>query len=593
MAMWSTFGDYLEGSGWGAALTQAGIASSGTVDSFFKASHLMKTRYAHQVSAVALAKLQEEAYASTGESLSEEAWRECMRESPMFQYWDTIFNLEITGLVFVRAHRERNFSLCLDSLKDIIPWFFALDHYNYSRWMPVHIRDMENLPTSIQNEFHEHGHWVVQKTKNRFSAMPIDQAHEQNNAIVKGSDGAVGLTQNPSAFRKWLLAGSEQARLIQAFEKQFLVEKEGECFHHDEGLSTQKTFKLHVLSLVEAIKDMGNPFLDQSEELLMLGSGNVMDESVVETVRKIEELGKEQFTSYYKSIIVDCSHSIHEPIKKNSLSLFKCPKPKSKAKQAKAIENLKNDVSLFSQLYIVARNRDCDMTTFFKHENQPFPPSLSEYGKLRSSKKSDLMSIILPDDQHEPPEFFDAINIDGAAVVHLLPTTSITTFDEYADSVFLPYLNKQLERCIRLDVVWDVYITHSIKASTRGKRGKGIRRKVAGKNIVPTNWMGFLRDENNKQELFEFLSSRIATFSYSDGKEVFVTQGQEVLTDRITLEMPSCDHEEADTRLIVHIIDALNKGQSTFLVRTVDTDVVVILVGKFFHFTSLNPAADI
>ena len=35
MAMWSTFGDYLEGSGWAAALTQAGVASSGTVDSFF------------------------------------------------------------------------------------------------------------------------------------------------------------------------------------------------------------------------------------------------------------------------------------------------------------------------------------------------------------------------------------------------------------------------------------------------------------------------------------------------------------------------------------------------------------------------------
>ena len=68
--------------------------------------------------------------------------------------------------------------------------------------------------------------------------MPIDQAHEQNNAIVKGLGGAVGLTQNPSAFRKWLLAGPEQARLIQAFEKQFLVKKEGECIHHDEGLST-------------------------------------------------------------------------------------------------------------------------------------------------------------------------------------------------------------------------------------------------------------------------------------------------------------------------------------------------------------------
>ena len=38
--------------------------------------------------------------------------------------------------------------------------------------------------------------------------------------------------------------------------------------------------------------------------------------------------------------------------------------------------------------------------------------------------------------------------------------------------------------------------------------------------------------------------------------------------------MPSCDHEDVDTRLIVHIVDALTKGQSTCLVRTVDTDVV-------------------
>ena len=32
MAMWKTYGDYLEGSGWTNALTQAGIATSGTTD---------------------------------------------------------------------------------------------------------------------------------------------------------------------------------------------------------------------------------------------------------------------------------------------------------------------------------------------------------------------------------------------------------------------------------------------------------------------------------------------------------------------------------------------------------------------------------
>ena len=209
---------------------------------------------------------------------------------------------------------KQNFHFILIVLK-IILWFFALDHCHYAGWVPVHIRDMENLPTSIYNEFFENGHWVIQKTKNRFSAMPNDQAHEQNNALVKGSGGAIRLMQNPIAFRKWMLAGPEQARLIEEFENQFLENKDDDNFHHDEGYSTHNNFKLQVLSLVEAFEDMGNPFLDQSEDLSTLDTGIVMDESVVDSVRTIEALGKEQFSSYYKSVLIDCTSSIHDPIK--------------------------------------------------------------------------------------------------------------------------------------------------------------------------------------------------------------------------------------------------------------------------------------
>ena len=40
MALWSTPGDVLEGSGWTSALTESEVASSGTADSFLKVSHL-------------------------------------------------------------------------------------------------------------------------------------------------------------------------------------------------------------------------------------------------------------------------------------------------------------------------------------------------------------------------------------------------------------------------------------------------------------------------------------------------------------------------------------------------------------------------
>ncbi len=287
--------------------------------------------------------------------------------------------------------------------------------------------------------------------------------------------------QNPSTFRKWLLARPEQARLIHKFEQQFLNDKEGTFFHHEESFSAQRNFHNHVQSLVDTINDFGNPFLDQSQDLLTLDTNDIVDQSVVETIQGIENLGREQFNSYFQSVLIDCTRSIREPIKKNNLCLFKCPKSKSKTKRSKTVEGLKCDVSLFSRLYIVAKDRDIDMANFFRHENQPFPPSLSEYGRLRFSKKSDLMSVLPTSNECEVPSFFDAMAMDGAAIVHILPTTSITSFDEYADLVFLPYLSKQLEKCARLDVIWDTYVADSIKASTRQSRGKGMRRKVAGK----------------------------------------------------------------------------------------------------------------
>jgi len=103
MAIRRTYGD-LEESGWTSALMQAGIATTGTADSFLKVSHLTRTRHAHQVTALALAKLQEDAFMLTDGEYSDVArkeWEKKMRsQSPTFQYWDTILYLELLGLNF-------------------------------------------------------------------------------------------------------------------------------------------------------------------------------------------------------------------------------------------------------------------------------------------------------------------------------------------------------------------------------------------------------------------------------------------------------------------------------------------------------------
>lgn len=63
----------------------------------------------------------------------------------------------------------------LDALTELASWFHALDHINYARWNPVHLRDMADLQVK-HPEVHKEltaGHFTVRKTKKTFSAIPI------------------------------------------------------------------------------------------------------------------------------------------------------------------------------------------------------------------------------------------------------------------------------------------------------------------------------------------------------------------------------------------------------------------------------------
>eukprot|EP00112_Aurelia_sp_Birch-Aquarium-sp1_P020665 Seg5381.3 transcript_id=Seg5381.3/GoldUCD/mRNA.D3Y31 product="hypothetical protein" protein_id=Seg5381.3/GoldUCD/D3Y31 len=63
-------------------------------------------------------------------------------------------------------------------------------------------------------------------------------------------------------------------------------------------------------------------------------------------------------------------------------------------------------------------------------------------------------------------------------------------------------------------------------------------------------------------------------------KQIITTKGLAVLsnTPRETPDLSSCNHEEADTRLLLHAADAAKQGYKKIMIQTVDTDVVVLAV---------------
>ena len=170
-----------------------------------------------------------------------------------------------------------------------------------------------------------------------------------------------------------------------------------------------------------------------------------------------------------------------------------------------------------------------------------------------------------------------SIILDGATIVHMLrPRPGIKTFKDYATQVFLPYLQSQ--QAARVDIVWDVYLPDSLKAFTRSTRGKGVRRRVEQSSSIPQNWSEFLRIDENKMELFAFLATSVA--SMETDKQIISTHHADVLCTkpRDLSGIARCNHEEADTRIMLHVDDAVKHGHTKVSIRTVDTDVVVLAV---------------
>ena len=504
MASLKMVGHWLNNSGWNSALVQA------------RAAHITRSRYAHQVSACALFILQLRAYkASIDDNIEPDdlsTWvRKQCEAHPQFLFWSTALELELLTLEFVRSIREGNFSLYVQILGKLVPWMFALDLVNYSRWLPIHIRDLLNLKKrhpAVYAEF-EQGKFVVQKSKHLFSKISLDHNHEQENEMIKGDGGAVGLTESPVALRRWMVAGPEIARAVKEFERTYDVGRHGDTHHHEQVHSVQKAFAKDVKSLIGVIEEMGNPFCEDSADLLVLDTKEIVPKCVVESVSGAKIKGQSMYDKYVEEWLNKRSKPITDTIQRCNLRLFGSSEKRTSRKTSHQVADLKSDCQLFSRLYIACQARQGNLKEFFKHENSPSPPTLSCHGKMRTGQKSELITCVEVSTVFERP-LVDVVVLDGAAIVNMLPPGKCKTFKEYAKTVFLPYVvNYRAQNVKRIDLVWDRYLENSLKQGTHEARGTGTRRHVCDNAAIPLNWKSFLRLDDNKKELFQHLAASV------------------------------------------------------------------------------------
>ena len=153
-------------------------------------------------------------------------------------------------------------------------------------------------------------------------------------------------------------------------------------------------------------------------------------------------------------------------------------------------------------------------------------------------------------------------------------------------TAFIRTILKIGENYQRIDLVGDQYRELSIKSETRKLRKKikvPIRKLVQNGSVpLSVDWGNYLAHPENKIELSIFLMEQLLE-RVED--KMIVISGAFKDTDDVRSTLPlhetnglKGNHEEADTRIILH---AINCSSNTIVVQARDTDILVLLLAHY------------
>ena len=290
-----------------------------------------------------------------------------------------------------------------------------------------------------------------------------------------------------------------------------------------------------------------------------------MEEEVVRPLACMHETGKYIHNKYVAQVLEELTLPITNTIKRQNVLTFSNRSVTSR-KGGKSGSEQRN-TSLVTKLFLSLQSHpDADVREFFLYENQKEPPSLSTHGSLRSGKKSDILECLkVPSGCGDGVKDATVIIMDMAAVVHIVWPTAAQTFLAYVANHLVPYLQSQISpQVTRMDAIWDNYPENNLKSITHQRRGIGPRTRIGdGQTRIPKHdWSsGFLKNTENKKELFPFLSKQIIK---SDMKGVLLlsTNLENVLSNRTydVSALQPCNHAEADTTILLLLAHAAQHG---------------------------------
>ena len=137
-----------------------------------------------------------------------------------------------------------------------------MDHVHYSQWIPIFIKDVEELDPTTFETFQKR-YFTIKRSDRIFSNIAVDETHEQNNKLVKIHRGSIGIFENHDALFHWSVSTSIIADMC--YDNEITTDSK----HHENTVSFDQSYRKDVDSLIESINAMGNPF-KETEKILYI-----------------------------------------------------------------------------------------------------------------------------------------------------------------------------------------------------------------------------------------------------------------------------------------------------------------------------------
>ena len=151
---------------------------------------------------------------------------------------------------------------------------------------------------------------------------------------------------------------------------------------------------------------------------------------------------------------------------KNKLAVFSTPQAKQRSRSKEQVASSKTNCTLFSRFYIACQARQCNLDSFFEHEYQACPLSISDMGTTATGIEigpNGMSNKVLTTSKYSS---WDRCQGRGRGCNCAYgQARSLSTFEENSQEMILPYITSQLETVSRVDIVWDKYLTNSLKQS--------------------------------------------------------------------------------------------------------------------------------